>query len=1448
MACREIKSPITGKMVKSKLWDQLFDLVGNEGKADELYLQTISPEFIELNGSWMNNSFTGQLNELGEPTIESLNKVTMPVSNEIYFQLDPTDEAEYRSQLNINTPLEQRKSVEKLLHAQTKVIGQKEDNYAIKEGTNESLYTRVSNYMKDYDDKFKFTGDSDAYKRNRDWGNIVDLILSNVITNRSLNDTLEDVKNMKREDLSANFTKEKIEEIYNHFQNYKNEFKGSILLTQIVLWNANKGIAGTADIVRVRPNGVVDIIDLKTSINPTNYNPVTDTFEDYQKNGYANNYKKAFNSNSASTYQKHQFQQTMYKGFLDYMGFKSGTIGIKPIHITGISGNTVTDFVIEEPYELIPDNEVLSIASSDGQSNSLIINVKTDRFRELTDKILKILDNKRKLAISRNNKKAANSIDWQIKQFQKEKEFADKIVTFLNNAHENFLGNNNWRGYLDILNDYEDKVKKSTIKDENIDYYLEKIHNIKEEINLYYDNQIFKDLFAMKREAERENNLGENSIFTKIDELKNAMESSKDIIDEITPDLLAEKLAPFISNNANKELTDWAINKNKRRLKYHNAGKKKSSQRIKKELESAGFKVEGDLVKIEPLTKKSLKNMIKRGDYKDLSLIDTHVAPAISSSNPIVALYAKQLKNKYSAARVKSIKAKRKMYRAYTAFTGDKSMDNVAKGFKGIYEKVKYGGNDRMKLIAPIDYANYTQNTIDFFEELKNRRLSKKEKALAIQEYYSENAQARPLKDITLNGQVIIKGRETIVEEKRNYMSAKQFDAWLDENTFKKDNRIIYMRELSMPKLSKYKNSNFTAIVGEEMTSFDKLQEVLDKKGSKKLEFWKASIEFYFESQNRLPNRREKNKYILPSISKSSNDRIRENGIKDYLNYTKNDSIFSLTEDEDTFGVQSELKTIPILYSFNMNANDVSLDIPLSLIKFNDASLEYEINSSMAAQSELLLEQVNKNSPNKTDSFGRQVIDAAAKKFGIKTYSQYQKDHNNNNVAVLLNGFIDANIYGKRKIRSYIPGTTIELNKLAASLMSFASKTQIAFSPLLSVSNSLTAEIQIAVEAVANQFFNKTEWKEAQEEYMKNEMEFLKDQYTRRLPESKLSLLAEMYDALQGEYKTKAGRNITRSTKKRLQSWDVPFAGQAKGEHRAQLISLIALLKNKKIKTISGEEISLYDAYEVKDKELILKDGVTVDILDINVQNKLHAISKRMHGVYNNFDAALLERYWMGNLILMYRKFVVPGFKRRFKSIGEDQELGFITQGYYNTTWKLLINEANELKNLLNPFNKEASDLTPMEEANVKRTITEILTVVMLGIIVALLKGLMEGADEEEKKLYAYPLYIALRLQTEIQFYGAPGDINQGPIGFFLPNPKDTFRLFKTPTVSTTIVDKVIRLVTQLGDPTETYDRNAGFFEKGDSKLYARILKLFGISGNNYDPEQAIKILQLNTN
>jgi hypothetical protein len=130
----------------------------------------------------------------------------------------------------------------------------------------------------------------------------------------------------------------------------------------------------------------------------------------------------------------------------------------------------------------------------------------------------------------------------------------------------------------------------------------------------------------------------------------------------------------------------------------------------------------------------------------------------------------------------------------------------------------------------------------------------------------------------------------------------------------------------------------------------------------------------------------------------------------------------------------------------------------------------------------------------------------------------------------------------------------------------------------------------------------------------------------------------------------------------------------------------------------------------------------------------------------------------------------------------------------------------------------------------------EIAFIISSTALVMILKALADDDDDEIKKsaIYNHLLYQAIRMQSETKQY--------------LPvyGARDMWRIVKSPSAVITSIDKTTKFVNQafvsIYDADERYYKRAtGQWDKGDNKTWAYFLKMMGLNGYEFNPEEAVK-------
>jgi hypothetical protein len=1378
-------------------------------------------------------------------------KVSRQIDTNKVYKYEASEETdplwdEMISNQNVRTST-QRKVLEKLYSFRQRVeIAEDEQSYLL-DGTIE--LERTSNVMNRLDGPngeekyYGYTGDTDKYEDNRQWGNQIDDILTGVL----LGDTLEQVKERYREGVisreyagsSATLTNNVIEQLYEEFQSIKREHPDAVIINQQVLFNAEKGIAGTADILLVQSDGTVQVYDLKTSINPTD--------------GPGNKYRKKFPGKSSKA-DRHRVQLSIYTGMLRSQGiFANGDNKTVHIHLTEVVDDIVKGIVREtdKPHTIMKElvNEMANDEFYEGEGIPDL--EKSEDLKYIIDEIKKTLETKRQ-KLAQNNSSAEFIISNLLTDIANT-DLAGAISAMVTESYNTLRGKDKWKGYFKILNELEASINEDAYDPQKA---VKQLNEIKELFDLYAPiinemSYFYNEFYYRKRGMEVPDITDPNSMLGKMKSLSDNINDYSKKIHTLLPIVQVEILYPYIQNaqtnfKAEAVAKKKAIEKYKENLKKRNLKQgTKSWKRAMKRLEALN-KEYNMISGKSSLSKKEFISMLRDGNYRDINnIFDVYVNPAISSPNEILASFAMATKEAFENARHDTLNFQFEAITAFEEFRkkSGRNRNNVKKFNEGLYRKEKvFTGQldelgepifrEEMHFINEFDLTAYSDAKAKAWKAIEEGLEKDEDKAKAKRNWYRQNMQNIPKENLTVNGVVIRKGLDSILETKKNEMGEERFKRWLKSVTKTINGKTVFISpELTMPSLALYGNKDF-----EKMNNDPALKE-----------YYNFLISSYFTSQSKLPPMNSPG-FRLPSIVKYDVDRITEKGgIKDYLKYKADSLAFSQEEDYEVYGDKN--KVIPVLFTQNMKASDVSVDLISSILRFEDAANLYQARAKMAPLGETLLEQVQSTSPLATNSRGMALLDRAAKSLGIEEGVSAYAKKSSNNVETILKGFMDMQIYGKLKKDESIGN--FDFGKLADTLIGIGSFTNIMGDPILGVANWLQGGTMAAIESKAKRHYSPANWAKGLAIYNKHVVNgtFIKD-FNQPFDKSLIGQIIDQYDAVQGTTRDKFGRKVSRSAAKKLFASDTLYFNMAQGEHHIQVSSLLAMLHKKKVKDKDGKEIPLYEAYELDSEGKIkLKEGIDTStlklskngIVDVTTQNALHSINKSLHGVYNNFDQALIQRHGMGRLLLMYRKFIVPGFKRRWQVYSVNYEEGYAREGMYNTFFKAMIRDWKGLAQVLNPFvSSESLGFTENELVNIRRSSMELGGIIMLTIMIGLLRSIRDAEDDETVKwALSYPLYWSMRLKSEMMYYS---------------NPKDLQRSFRSPTAAYSTIEKAVRFVDQffyddlLGiRGFEEYQRDSGIAKKGDPKSLIYLYKLLGINGRTFNPEEAIKVLQLQT-
>lgn len=446
------------------------------------------------------------------------------------------------------------------------------------------------------------------------------------------------------------------------------------------------------------------------------------------------------------------------------------------------------------------------------------------------------------------------------------------------------------------------------------------------------------------------------------------------------------------------------------------------------------------------------------------------------------------------------------------------------------------------------------------------------------------------------------------------------------------------------------------------------------------------------------------------------------------------------------------------------------------------------------------------------------------------------------------------------------------------------------------IANAMQARAQILIEDAAGEFVEASAWQygKRQTQLGGGIKDLLKD-FGKVAGTSKTSQLFDHYDALQGEFYDSVGDSVSQGRASKLINTSGWFINQYSGEIVNSLTLMNAMLGAMKVDAdgnvysqtdyrakkawdkgykvlnkdgtprldAEGREIgdwsqlseteiaeadkehreikdTLYEALEIdpKTRKMLVRKGVNWKLgspRDKQFKSRLHAVSERMNGAYAKLNKSTIQRRWYGRLLMMYRKYFFPSFRRRFGALQADQETGGMMEGYYRSFFKSLFTEWRRMLKHIVPIllkSEKETGFSTAEKVAIRRAVAEIGMLIGLALLTSsLLLG--KGDDEEEIPWWRmFSLYELIRLRRETSA--------------MVPTPhmlNDNWKLLSSTSSIVSYVQKPLDIMIQMFSPFETYETNPpGYAEKGDSKLATKFLKLFG---NQYQtPEELYRNIQ----
>lgn len=527
---------------------------------------------------------------------------------------------------------------------------------------------------------------------------------------------------------------------------------------------------------------------------------------------------------------------------------------------------------------------------------------------------------------------------------------------------------------------------------------------------------------------------------------------------------------------------------------------------------------------------------------------------------------------------------------------------------------------------------------------------------------------------------------------------------------------------------------------------------------------------------------------------------------------------------------------LPIFYIRDVeNEKLLSRDTASTLIAFADMAINYQKMSEIVDIFEVGKDVAGEREAyyTKADKIAKEVLKA----FGNK--AQRDAKQQASNFVQRFNHLVESQIYGKYMQGGTVGETDIKTNKVSNLLVRWTSLTSLAFNGLAGIAAAINDMINIDNEALSKRQFTGKQLLQADKIYT-SELPGLLGEAGNPIKTNKLSLFIEMFDVLH-EYENDV-RNIEwgKSKAKRLASSNALYLFMHMGSHFGETRTALAQAINTQITSKDGTQTkNLWDVLHVKyidendhslGATLEVEEGFELPQSEITrYSRKFMALNERLFGAYNKADRNMLQSTAIGQLVMLFRKFMVPAINRRFRSGDYNLEIEEETEGFYVTFGKFLFNLAADTKNYGRSIKLYKQDLNEYELANLHRAERELGTYVALIVAVAL----MGNADWDKKDNpwgKRITNYLASRAKMEIGAFT--------PFGIF----GETFNLLKSPMASINTLEKAGDLVDLVNPWAWNQELKSGRY-KGHSKAYKSLMQNIPMNHTIYKmfhPEESL--------
>ena len=527
---------------------------------------------------------------------------------------------------------------------------------------------------------------------------------------------------------------------------------------------------------------------------------------------------------------------------------------------------------------------------------------------------------------------------------------------------------------------------------------------------------------------------------------------------------------------------------------------------------------------------------------------------------------------------------------------------------------------------------------------------------------------------------------------------------------------------------------------------------------------------------------------------------------------------------------QNELKKLKMLLrteKSKISKDEISTDMVRNIIEFAHMAETFQVMSNFESSIQAILRTMKMRKYIKRSEAGNVVTSRLGSGLEKGTAAMFGSD---NALAVQrLEKWMDMVFY-----RSVNPFKSA-WGSIARKLMRYMSLKGVGLNVFGQLNNYLMGNINNMTEAVGDQYFKREAFARAIKEYnadfllnsvigskarkLKAKADGSSPYYEFNVSYSKYEALARKYRMMRKMLSADLGGDFAD------RALEGAYFLQESAEYNIQSKTGMAIVMSRTFKNkVTGEEVSIYDAHSFDQEtgELILDSNLyeETDEMRYDTTNYIYEVNKSIHGNYAYEDRMVIQSTLLGELVAQFHKWMYPFIKQQWGAEYYNENLGEV-EGRFKSAWRF-IKYMYDVRSTSTAWDM----MTEAQRANTYKLLAQ-MSIFIGSIGLAVLLQRLADDDDDDKTMADRDAWETLNHRLTNLFiyqFDRLGDELSAAI-----NPGAAKQFIKNPIALESFIDNAFQaLGATFNFMLPPINSESDYFEKGVNKGRLKLAKEWG--------------------